>query len=327
MKRIFSFITGLIVLIACCSTAMAVTQEEYDSVIRQRNALYQQLIDAGLTPCITIETEMPNTEATYIPSADETPADEFLYGSNGTEIRINSFVGTSTDIVIPQYIDGIPVTMIGDKAFAETKIQTVVIPEGVTTIGKSAFDSCKALTSVSIPSTLTYLPEECFSACSKLRNVTGLENINHFGNWCFQWCRQLHSTLFFNKDTVFEWGAFDRTGITGVMFLGGKISVAFDTFADSSLQYCYISEECDFSFAEYPYKTEFGTFHECESLHTLIIPASVTYIPETLLYGCTHATVYTPEGSAAQKYAQEQFLPVNTKDYNSKIAEFSSLIP
>jgi hypothetical protein len=57
----------------------------------------------------------------------------------------------SGSLVIPATIWGEPVTSIGDKAFSETKLTSVVIPNSVTSIGQSAFAySAYRLTSITI---------------------------------------------------------------------------------------------------------------------------------------------------------------------------------
>lgn len=51
----------------------AVTQEEYDLVLSQRDALYKQLVDAGVKPYVT--TEEPKAEATAAPAAPASGAE------------------------------------------------------------------------------------------------------------------------------------------------------------------------------------------------------------------------------------------------------------
>ncbi len=320
MKQFLHFLSFmLLVTLFLPSVSYAVTQEEYDTVVRQRDALYQQLIEAGIDPVIKLSS---NDQLAPVVGDNETDASEFVYGSDGTQIRINAFIGESTNVVIPQTIDGVPVTMIGEKAFSETNVKSVVIPEGVTYIGPSAFQKCKQLDTVVIPSTLTKISKECFSSCQKLKYVVGFDNITHFDSWAFQWCRAFTGELVFSHDTTLEWGVFDDSGITGVRFLAGKISVAYDAFAETPIKYCYIDSECDFTFAEYSTATKFGAFFDCDKLTTVIIPSTVTSIPDTLLYGCKLATVYTTSGSAAEAFAKAQFISVNTKDYEAKVAEF-----
>lgn len=69
----------------------------------------------------------------------ETPYSDFLYGSNGKEVRINDYTGKGGDVYIPDEIDGVPVTQIYESAFANSKIKSIRLPEGLTSIGSAAF--------------------------------------------------------------------------------------------------------------------------------------------------------------------------------------------
>jgi uncharacterized repeat protein (TIGR02543 family) len=67
------------------------------------------------------------------------------------------------------------VTEIEENAFnfySHNNITTVTVPEGVTTIGKTAFSSCEKLTQISLPSTLVNLGSYVFQSCSALATVT-----------------------------------------------------------------------------------------------------------------------------------------------------------
>lgn len=66
-------------------------------------------------------------------------------------------------ITIPETVDGIPVTSVGDYAFRDGYyIGEIVIPEGITAIGDFAFDSCSNLKKVTIPSSVTLIGRNPF---------------------------------------------------------------------------------------------------------------------------------------------------------------------
>lgn len=70
-----------------------------------------------------------------------------------TDGVLTKYTGPGGDVVIP---DG--VTEIGSSAFAScSTLTSVVIPEGVTKIGDKAFNGCYNLTSVTLPATLKTL--------------------------------------------------------------------------------------------------------------------------------------------------------------------------
>ncbi|MBE6761157.1 MAG: hypothetical protein E7551_02610 [Ruminococcaceae bacterium] len=66
-------------------------------------------------------------------------------GVTYTEICITKYIGEGNEVVIPEEIDGLPVTSIGVSAFWSTKIQSVTIPASVTKIENMAFYNCENL--------------------------------------------------------------------------------------------------------------------------------------------------------------------------------------
>jgi len=60
------------------------------------------------------------------------------------------------DLIIPDTIDGFPVTSIGSEAFADcTGLTSVTLPSSLKSIGDLAFYGCSKLTSLKIPSSVT----------------------------------------------------------------------------------------------------------------------------------------------------------------------------
>lgn len=65
------------------------------------------------------------------------------------------------------------VTKIANKAFPGcTKLKSVTLPEGLTSIGEMAFWNCTSLESVVVPSTVTEIGKYAFSDCVNLKSVT-----------------------------------------------------------------------------------------------------------------------------------------------------------
>ncbi len=63
-------------------------------------------------------------------------------------------------------------TTIGDNAFGDSEMKSVIIPNGVTSIGENAFGACYDLESVIIPSSVTYIGNMAFDEDGSLINVT-----------------------------------------------------------------------------------------------------------------------------------------------------------
>ena len=72
-------------------------------------------------------------------------------------------------------------------------IKTIVIENGVTSIGEKAFSNCSKLTSVTIPNSVTSIGESAFSDCSSLTSVTIPNSVTSIGDYAFGACENLTS--------------------------------------------------------------------------------------------------------------------------------------
>src|ERR1051325_10680402 len=70
----------------------------------------------------------------------EAQAQDFTYTTNNGTITITGYTGPGGNVTIPSVITGLPVTVIGDKAFYfVTGLTGVNIPDSVTSIGDDGF--------------------------------------------------------------------------------------------------------------------------------------------------------------------------------------------
>ena len=112
-------------------------------------------------------------------------------GANGSYIVegiLKRYRGCSGTIVVPH-----GVTTIGKSAFEDSTAASVIIPEGVTTIGDSAFRDCASLTSISIPSSVTSIGDNAFERCTALASVFIPSGVTSIGAFAFRGCRSLRS--------------------------------------------------------------------------------------------------------------------------------------
>jgi hypothetical protein len=108
---------------------------------------------------------------------------QFKYEVSGDWITITGYTGPGGAIVIPDTIEGLPVTMIGNQAFAGlTNLTNVTIPDSVTGIGYGAFLGCDGLTSITVPSNVVSITWGAFGACTNLAAITVAAGNNSFSS-------------------------------------------------------------------------------------------------------------------------------------------------
>ena len=83
-----------------------------------------------------------------------------------------------------------------DVLYSEGSFYTVVVKDDVMSIGKSVFEQCSRLTSVTFPEGLTSIGEEAFAFCTGLTSVTFPEGLTSIGKDAFAICTGLTSVTF-----------------------------------------------------------------------------------------------------------------------------------
>lgn len=146
--------------------------------------------------------------------------------SNGT-IKITDCNELAEEIIIPNEIEGIPVTAIEKEAFKFCKkLTSVSIPNSITSIGNYAFYVCSSLTSLTIPDSVIYINDHAFESCSKLKSVKLSENIKSINRFSFSSCESLTSIIIPENVTYIGNHAFyDCTALEEITILNPKCSI------------------------------------------------------------------------------------------------------
>ena len=77
-----------------------------------------------------------------------------------------------------------------------SSIKSVIINDGVTSIGKSAFFDCSNLTSVTFPNSVTSIESFAFVGCSSLTSIEIPMGVNYIGEYSFSGCSSLSEVHF-----------------------------------------------------------------------------------------------------------------------------------
>ena len=147
---------------------------------------------------------------------------------NGVLIKYN---GPGGAVVIP---DG--VTVIGESAFlSRTDITSVTIPDGVTEIGRSAFNYCRDMTNVTIPDSVTEIGWRAFYNCQNLVEVTIPRGVTRIGDEIFDYCTRLKSVTIPHGVTEIGSWAFGHTASLTSVTIPDSVTKIEDSFWGSGL--------------------------------------------------------------------------------------------
>ena len=126
------------------------------------------------------------------------------------------------------------VTNIGNSAFYDCyNITSITIPKTVTSITDHAFFNCKGLTSVTIPNSVTSIAGETFYGCSSLTSITIPNSVTSIGSYAFVNCSSLTSIIIPNSVEIIEYSAFSGcSGLTSITIPNSVESIAQQAFMD-----------------------------------------------------------------------------------------------
>ena len=133
-------------------------------------------------------------------------------------------------LVIPDSIDGYPITKIAKSAFADCKtITSVTVPDNVDEIEDKAFQSCASLKSARLPNGLAEISPYLFFNCASLENVNIPKNVTVIGDAAFSGCGKLKYVRLPDALLEIGEGAFSECFLLSVT-LPQNVKLNFRTF-------------------------------------------------------------------------------------------------
>ena len=225
---------------------------------------------------------------------------KYAYTVNDSNATITKFLGpddsastVSYDIEIPEMLGGFTVTGLGRRSFStndhysplyplKSKIQSVTIPQSVTSIGDSAFAGCHNLNSLTINDAATSIESWAFAECPLNTTLSLGKNIKTIGDYAFYDCRDLTSVTIPQSVTSIGAHAFDNCRILDSLTINGAI----ESMGKQAFESCISLKTL--SLGENIKTIGNFAFRNCLSLTNVTIPEKVTIIgPGTFSY-CTH---------------------------------------
>lgn len=196
----------------------------------------------------TADTNETTTSAA-VQSADDTQSDSeekeyngFTYytyfneENNRIEAVITGYKGADNDLVIPDAIDNVVVTSIGEKAFYHnSNLTTIIISDNIINIGSDAFLACSSLTKVVMGNNVGKIGYRAFALCNSLSNITLPDSVKSIENIAFAFCEKIKNIRI--PDGIESIG--ERTFLGCEMLLNIEIPYSIKTIGDSAFDGCY----------------------------------------------------------------------------------------
>ncbi|MBO5528181.1 MAG: leucine-rich repeat protein [Bacilli bacterium] len=209
---------------------------------------------------------------------------------------LTDYEGDDTNVAVPEnYNDGVhgsaSVVAIGKSAFENcAKIVSITIPDTVTSIGDSAFFGCASLQSITIPASVTSLGSRTFYKCAALTEVNLPDTITSIGAWSFYGCSSLKTIILPSELTSISDYMFYSSGLERIVIRSNCRSIGNFAFYNCvSLTQVDIAEGC----------TSIGNnaFRSCGLLRQINIPITVTTIGSYVFVDDEFIVVYCSHGS------------------------------
>lgn len=225
---------------------------------------------------------------------------QFQYSTINGTITITYYTGPGGAVVIPDTINGLLVTSIGNSAFWHcTSLTSVTIPGSVTNIGQLAFYYCTNLTSVTIPNGVPSIGVAAFTHCYSLTSATIPGSVTSVGDYAFAYCHSLTSVTIPSSVTSIGTNAFSAcislNAIT-VDALNSNYSsrdgVLFNKSRTLLIQ-CPGAKSGSYTIPDSVTRIGDYAFHLCTSLSNVAIPDSLTGIGDYAFATCFNLSSFT----------------------------------
>jgi hypothetical protein len=235
--------------------------------------------------------ELPAFDLGIRASAKEVPAS----GSCGTNVTY-TYDSVTKELVISGTGSMTSYSDTGNSPFYGSDIKSVVISEGITSIGSYIFTGCQSLESVTVPGTVKTIGSDAFYGCKSIKNITIPYGVETISNGAFYNCSSLETITIPDSVRTISWSVFyNCTSLESVTIPDSVTSIDYSAFHNcTSLASVTIPDSVT--------SISYNAFYNCTSLESVTIPDSVTLIGSNAFQNCTSLTSVTIGDSVTSIY-------------------------
>jgi len=190
---------------------------------------------------------------------------------------------------IPKEYHNKKVIVIKSRAFEDSSIQRITIPEGIQKIESEAF-AYSDIKEIVIPSTVLEIGDNAFQNCNSLTNVILQEGIEKIGVGAFQNDINLVEISLPNSlEYLGESSFLNCKSLTSITIPNKVTKIYRNTFKNcTSLNKIHLHDDIT--------SIQEGSFENVSSLESLTLPSRITEIYQNTFSGCSSLkTIYIPE--------------------------------
>ncbi len=211
---------------------------------------------------------------------------DYVFYVDTDKIYLVGYTGTATELVLPNDYNGSNYEIYKRAFYGRTDITSVIIGNGVTSIGSDAFRFCSKLESVTFEegSLLESIGSYAFQYCSSLTNITIPSSVTSIGEYAFSSCSKLESVTFEEGSLLESIGNrafYDCSGLTNITIPSSVTSID-----DYAFYGCSRLENVTFEAGSLLESIGILAFYDCSNLTSITIPSSVTSIGSSAFSGC-----------------------------------------
>ena len=227
-------------------------------------------IESGFGDCPALEEIIVDEANPNLMSRDGV-----VFSADGTTLCAYPAGKQDTVYVVPE-----GVTTIGKSAFEYAKFLTeVILPQELVTISDIAFADCKKLTTVHLSQTLETIGKYAFSSCYALAKIDLPKGVRSIGKSAFAWCEKLEKIALPAQMTEIPDHLFiNCRSLSSITYPDGIMSIGVTAF--------------------------FG----CDSLTTVYIPSTVKMIDSTSFGDCAKLTAFVVDEANTEYTAKDGVL-------------------
>ncbi|MBR6755207.1 MAG: leucine-rich repeat domain-containing protein, partial [Clostridia bacterium] len=225
-------------------------------------------------------------------------ASEITYGTYGIfeysiyegNVLLDGLNATATgDIVIPDEIEGCPVTQIPDYFFKDcTEMTSIYIPDSVYYIGAWAFSGCSAIEEIRLPASLEELLAGTFYECTSLKSVYIPKNVQSIYMNSFSFCPNIETIVveegnefYYSKDNALidQNKTLIRIGKNNSIPNDGSVTSLEGTFWGQTNLTEIVIPDC-------VTEIKYGAFSNCTALKKATLHNGITLIDACAFENC-----------------------------------------